>query len=109
MRRLATLGVSWITSAISPTVHTSRPRELTAAASESVGISISPVPLLPPWISVVVVAVRLPESGLIPFRERQTPNPFRALPQIKVWDEQPGRTAMLRVKRLAVVLVSDPS
>ena len=27
--------------------------------------SVAPVPLLPPWVSVVVVAVRLPEAGLV--------------------------------------------
>ena len=57
--------------------------------------SVAPVPLLPPRVAVVVVAVALPEAGLVLQRQRQAADPLRALPEVQVRDEQPRRAAVL--------------
>src|SRR6202040_383458 len=70
--------------------------------------SVAPVPLLLPWISVDVVAVRLPEAGLVGHRQPHAPHPFGALLEIEVRNEQARRAAVLRLERLAVVCERDP-
>ena len=65
--------------------------------------SVAPVPLFAPWVPVVVVAEALPESGLVVEGQRDAADPLRALPQVQVRDEQPGRAAVLRGQVLAVV------
>src|SRR5215813_13168430 len=71
-------------------------------------ISVVRVPLLPPWISVVVVAVALPEPWLVVIHQRQAAHPFGALPQVQVGDEQPGRATVFRRQVRAVVAERDP-
>src|SRR6266516_4359721 len=71
-------------------------------------MSVAPVPLLQPRVSAQVVAVGLPEAGLVLVAELEPANPLRALPEVEVGDEQPRRAAVLRVEGLAVVAVGDP-
>src|SRR5262245_4246440 len=70
--------------------------------------SVAPVALFLPRLAVVVVAVDLPEAGLVEGLEPEPAHPFGALPEVEVRDEHPGRPAVLRLERLAVVLVDDP-
>src|SRR4051794_3742159 len=70
--------------------------------------SVPPVPLLFPWIAVVVVAVGLPEAGLAVVAQLGAAAPLRALPEVQMRDQQPGRAAVLGLQRLATVLVGDP-
>src|SRR4026208_397916 len=60
-----------------------------------------------PRISVVVVAVALPEAELVVVEELQTADPLRALPEIALGDEQAERIAVLRLERLAVERVRE--
>ena len=55
-----------------------------------------------------MVAVRLPEAGLVGGGQPQAAHPLGALPEVQVRDEQPGGAAVLGVERLAVVGVRDP-
>jgi len=66
------------------------------------------VALLEPWVAGVVVAVPLPEAGLIADGQRQPAHPLGALPEVQVRDQQSGRTAVLSGKRLAAELVGRP-
>jgi hypothetical protein len=56
----------------------------------------------------VVVAVGLPEAGLVIERQREAAHPLRALPEVQMRDQEPRRAAVLGVQRLAIVLVDDP-
>src|SRR5690606_18425980 len=83
-----------------PTTGLTRPRRE--------GSRGSPVPLLLPGVAVEVVAVLLPEPGLVELLHREPVDPLRALPEVQVRHEQPGGAAVLRIERLPVVLVGDP-
>ena len=50
----------------------------------------------------------LPEPGLVAGHHDQPANPLRALPEVEVRHEQPGRSAMLRRERLPLGLDRDP-
>src|SRR5207237_9738461 len=71
-------------------------------ADEPPHASVAPVPLLAPWVAVVVVADALPEPGLVLGAQLQAAHPLGALPEVKVGDEQPGRAAVLGLELLAV-------
>src|SRR3954454_21473413 len=62
--------------------------------------SVAPVPLLQPRVAAKVVAVRLPEAGLVLVPELEAAHPLGALPEVEVRDEQPCRAAVLRVEWL---------
>src|SRR4051812_38377986 len=81
----------------------SQPRLRVRAAT-----SVARVPLLLPWVAVVVVPVGLPEPGLVVQAQLDPSQPLRALPEVEMGDEQPGRPAVLGLERLAVVLVRHP-
>src|ERR671935_582030 len=70
--------------------------------------SVPPVPLLFPGIAVVVVAVGLPEAGLVVVAQLEAADPLRALPEVQMRDQQPRRAAVLGRERLAPVLERDP-
>src|SRR5215213_8232825 len=53
--------------------------------------SVTLVPLLPPRVAAVVVAVLLPEPGLVPGHEGEPADPLGALPEIQVRHQQPDR------------------
>src|SRR3954453_5715778 len=78
-----------------------RPRVRTAT-------SVAGVPLLFPWVTVVVVPVGLPEPGLVIQAQLDPAHPLRALPEVEMGNEQPCRPAVLRLERLAFVLVRAP-
>src|SRR6266849_6696364 len=69
---------------------------------------VSPVPLFAPWVPVIVVAVHLPETGLILVHQSKAADPLRALPEVEMRDEHARRAAMLGMEGLAVELERDP-
>src|SRR5207247_8845246 len=71
--------------------------------------SVAAVALLFPRVAVVVVAVVLPETGLVLGAQLEATHPLGALPEVEVRDEQPGRATMLRLEGLASGLLRDPS
>src|SRR5919197_2560342 len=72
------------------------------------GSRVTAVPLLTPRVAVVVIAERLPESGLIALHEAQLPHPLRALPEVEVWHEEARGTAVLGRERHTVVSHRHP-
>src|SRR5262245_13108563 len=74
----------------------------------SVTDSVTLVPLLQPRIAAVVVAVALPEALLVVIEQPQPGPPLGALPEVQVWYQQTGRTAVLGRQRPAVDLPDDP-
>src|SRR4030095_1290573 len=69
---------------------------------------IARVPLLPPWIATIVVAIHFPEPRLVMRGELDTAHPFRALPEVEMRNEKPRGTAMLRGERPPIVPERDP-
>src|SRR5262245_44907259 len=69
---------------------------------------VTVVSLLTPWVAVVVVAERLPESALIPVHEAELAHPLRALPEVQMGDKEPRRAAVLGRERCAVVFDGHP-
>ena len=63
--------------------------------------------LLEERVGVVVVAVALPEPGLVDGRELETAQPLGRLPEVALRDDQPQRIAVLEDQRLAVGLVGQ--
>src|SRR6185312_15214946 len=80
------LGVSVTTSATVASRHriaagrdgTSLPR----------GSRVPAVPLLTPRVTVVVIAERFPEAGLVLLQEPQLPHPLCAFPEVQVRHEE---------------------
>src|SRR4051812_27673297 len=70
--------------------------------------SVPRIALLFPGVTVVVVAVGLPEAGLVVVAQLEAADPLRVLPEVEMRDQQPGRTPVLGLERLAPVLVGDP-
>ena len=54
-----------------------------------------------------MVAVALPEAGLIRGEELDPAEPLGALPEVARWDDEAQRPAVLRLERLAVRLPRD--
>src|SRR6266550_5670687 len=80
-----------------------RPRRAPRAAR-----SVARVALFLPWVTVVVVAVCLPEAGLVARLEPEAPYPLGALPEVVVRDEHARGAAVLGRERLAFVGEDDP-
>src|SRR4051794_8572286 len=70
--------------------------------------SVAPVTLFLPGVAVVVVAVDLPEAGLVVVEELDSTHPLGALPEVEMRNQKARRPAVLRRERLASELVSDP-
>src|SRR5918992_337829 len=70
--------------------------------------SVPRVALLFPGVAVVVVAVGLPEARLVVVAQLESANPLGALPEVEMRNEQPRRSAVLGLERLAAVLIRDP-
>src|SRR5258706_14460559 len=68
--------------------------------------SVARVAFYLPLIPAVVVAERLPESGLVAGLDPEAPNPLRAFPEVPTWNDEAGRAAVLRRERLGGVLPS---
>src|SRR5687768_15310589 len=96
-------GTGWRTSA---TVAVRQPPD--GAPGTPPRSSVTLVPLLAPRIAAVVVAVLLPEAGLVAGQEGELRDPLGALPEVEVRDEQPDGTAVLDGQRLAVERPDDP-
>ena len=62
-----------------------------------------PEALLGPGIPAHVVAVLLPEAGVVLRQNLEPSHPLRALPEIEVRHQQPNGAAVFRRQRLAVV------
>src|SRR5205814_4955439 len=60
-----------------------------------------------PEVGVVVVAVTLPEAGLVGRTKLEAAQPLRALPEVPRRNHQPQRPAVVRAERLAVGVVSQ--
>src|SRR5258706_16007090 len=71
--------------------------------------SVARVAFYLPLIPAVVVAERLPESGLVAGLDPEAPNPLRAFPEVPTWNDEAGRAAVLRRERLAVLLPGHES
>src|SRR3954454_7529032 len=71
-------------------------------------VSVTLIPLLPPGVAQVVVAVLLPEPWLVAGHQGQPGAPLGALPEVEVRHEQPPRPAVLGGQRLAVELPDHP-
>src|SRR5689334_7763044 len=69
--------------------------------------SVAAVALFEPLVAAVVVAERLPETGLVAIDDAQTTNPLGALPEVARGHDQSCRTAVLGCEGLAVVLPRD--
>src|SRR4051812_36185547 len=80
-------------------------RSRRAKSTARVAQLVAPIPLFLPRVTAVVVPVGLPEAGLVVVEELDTSHPLRALPEVKVRNEQAGRPAVHGVERLAVELV----
>src|SRR3954453_20945829 len=78
------------------------------AATVATRQSVALITLFKPGISAIVVAERLPEARLDVVHEVQPAHPLRALPEVQVRDEQPGRAAVLGLEVVAVIAVDDP-
>src|SRR3954452_22269692 len=70
--------------------------------------SVALVPLFLPRVAAVVVAVALPEPGLVVVEQAQPGDPLGALPEVQVRDQQAGGSAVLDGQRLALVLPHHP-
>src|SRR5829696_7017939 len=68
---------------------------------------VTVIPLFPPGIAVVVVAVDFPEPRLVLLHEAQAADPFCGLPEIQVWHEETRRAAVLGRQWLALILPHD--
>src|SRR6266511_1376217 len=60
------------------------------------------VPFLFPVVGVVVVAVALPEAGLVAGAQLEAAEPLGALPEVLRGDNEAQRPAVIRLQRLAV-------
>src|SRR2546422_29394 len=65
---------------------------------------IAAIALFLPWIPVVVVAERLPESGTVLVHESQAAHPLGALPEVEMRHDDSRGAAVLGRERLAVVV-----
>src|SRR4051794_2910764 len=70
--------------------------------------SVTLVPLLLPRVAPVVIAVLLPEAGLVPLQEGDPADPLGALPEVQVRHQHPHRTAVLHRQRAPVELPDQP-
>src|SRR3954451_1664088 len=72
-----------------------------AAALDRDRSRVALVALLEPGISTVVVAVALPEPGLVLGQELEAGDPLGRLPEVQVRHQEPDRTTVLPSQRLA--------
>src|SRR5919108_319128 len=76
---------------------------LACCQADALGTLVTVVPLFAPRITVAVVAVHLPEPGLVVLHEAEAPYPFGGLPEVELRYQQAGRSAVCRGERFAVV------
>src|SRR3954467_13552975 len=78
-----------------------------SVASPRTRRSVAPEALLAPRVAVHVVAVLLPEAGLVLADELERAEPLRRLPEVQVRDDEAGGVPVLGVERLAAEAVAD--
>jgi hypothetical protein len=61
------------------------------------------------WVAVHVVAVLLPETGLVVVQEFEAADPLHAFPGIEVGEDQSNRVAVIGRQRFAVVFQGEQS
>src|SRR5436305_11635700 len=81
---------------------------VTVALSQTMFRSIALVSLFLPRIAVVVIAVPLPEAGLVVVEHLESRNPLRALPEVEMRYEQPRGAAVFDRQRFTFVIPHDP-
>src|SRR5690349_3423694 len=85
----------------------------TVASRQAIGFaivrSVAAIALFEPLVASVVIAERLPETGLVAFLHAKTAHPLGALPEVASRDHEPGRAAVLRRQWLAVVFPGNES
>src|SRR5207253_6106199 len=69
---------------------------------------VAPVTLFFPWITIIVVAKRLPEARFIPLDQSEAPDPLGALPEVEMRYKQPRRSTMFGSQRLPLVAEGHP-
>src|SRR5690349_5413015 len=83
----------------------------TVASCHVIGLAIVPsvaaIALFEPLVAPVVVAEGFPEPRLVAVLDPKTTDPFGALPEVASRNDEPGRAAVLRCQRLAVVFPRD--
>src|ERR1700675_3792387 len=94
-RKLFTRGVAVAMAAMVASCQ----RSLGSPAREG-GVSVTGEALLAPRVAIDVIAAQLPEARLLLPRKLQAAHPFRRLPEIEMRHQQPGRPAMVGLKRL---------
>src|SRR4029077_4717603 len=104
-RQPGTCSITLLTRGVSTTI--SRTLARCQASRREGTASITVIALLLPRIAVDVIAERLPEARLICVHETNPLHPLGAFPEIKMRHEQPGRTAVRRKDRQALVSGRD--
>src|SRR2546430_1344912 len=85
-----------------------RPQRPPIERRSSAARSVARVALFLPWVSVVVVAVCLPEAGLVGRLETEAPYPLGALPEVVVRNEHAGGAPVLGREQLTFVGEDHP-
>src|SRR6266568_9303240 len=70
--------------------------------------SVAAVPLLAPWVAVHVIAVGLPEAGLVLRHKLQSAHPLRALPEIEMRHQEPRWAAMYGLEWRTIEVEGHP-
>src|SRR5262245_26174530 len=102
-----TPGMSWTSMYVGIAVSCVVPRGVgrwpygTPIAAHGLAAALLAVALFLPGIGVVVVAVALPEAELVVVEELEAADPFGALPEVALRNQQAERVAMLGLERLA--------
>src|SRR5579864_983154 len=69
---------------------------------------VAPIAFFFPWISVIIIAQRLPEARFILVDQAQTPHPLGALPEVEVGHQQPCWATVFGCQRLPLIGVDHP-
>src|ERR1700730_6377315 len=77
------------------------------ASSFGLTASLPPVALFGPRVAAHVIAVLLPETGLVAVHELEPAHPLGALPEVQVGHEQTQRPTVFRADRLAIAHVDE--
>src|SRR3981081_2790811 len=106
-RQSGTCSITLLTRGVSTTISRTLARCQASRREGAGAASIAVIALLLPGIAVDVIAERLPEARLIRVHEAKPLHPLRAFPEIEMRHEQPGRTAVRRKDRQALVSGRD--
>src|ERR1700760_503049 len=108
-RRMTACSPWWRTSTTRASRQIAARRRSFGSSRSFAGVVSVPVePLLEPGVAALVIAVHLPEPGLVVIEQRDLRDPFGRLPEVQVRDDHPHRTPVLAGQRPALVLPDDP-